>query len=244
MRRSFATWILVLILAGLALADEPWRTKSSKDWDEKEVNQILNNSPWARTISAPATWLRMGHQGLEVGTTITVLGKRGNQNTDLQTPPPVHDKLYEQYARFLLRWESSRTVRAASARKAMLRGQLRWDKPVVEPAGIPSEFELVLFNDPLAPFPIANEVGLKEETCLLVVGTERRVYPNEVRIRRRNDGQILEVHFLFPKTNRRGEPVFSGKETAIEFQCYVAGAFLRVRFEPRRMRDQQGLDLL
>lgn len=243
MHRGTATWLLALLLAGGLSADEPWKTKPSKDWGEREVNQILNNSPWARTISAPATWLRTGQQGPEVGTKITILGKR-TENDDLQTPPPVHDKLYNQYARFLLRWESSRTVRVASARKAMLGGQMRPGEPALEPADMAGEFELVLFNAPMAPFSIADEVGLKAETCLLVVGTERKVYPKEVRIRRRDDGQIMEVHFFFPKTNVRGEPVFLGKESAIEFQCYVAGAFLRARFEPRRMRDSQGLDLL
>ena len=45
-----------LLIAGLgcasaALADEAWRTKPAAEWNEIEIRQILERSPWARRVS-------------------------------------------------------------------------------------------------------------------------------------------------------------------------------------------------
>lgn len=247
MHRKFIFSLTVACLAAVAWADEPWKDKPYIVWNDSDVRKILDDSPWAKTITVAATWLRTGAQGLEVGTKISIPRPPRDpdhvEDPDRKTPPPVHDKLYEQYARFLLRWESSSTVRTALQLSALRQGSR--SSPAADPrlAADPLEYELLLVGDPLAPFPVATDSELKANTALQSVGSGRRVSPTRVSVRRRDDGQILEVRFFFRKTTESGQRAFSAGEKAIEFQCRVGGAFLRVRFEPARMVDADGPDL-
>lgn len=38
---------LILLLSTILLGDRPWLTKPASDWDSKDIEQILSDSPWA-----------------------------------------------------------------------------------------------------------------------------------------------------------------------------------------------------
>jgi hypothetical protein len=245
MRRKLILSLAVACLAGAAWAGEPWKDKPSTSWTDADVRRILDDSPWAKTVTIAATWLRTGAQGLEVGTKISIPPRAPGQveDSDLKNPPPIHDKLYDQYARFLLRWESSRTVRTALQIRAQRQGPLSSSPGVPPLAAEPLEYELLLVGDSLAPFPMATDSELKANTALLFAGSRRKVAATRVIVRRRDDGQILEVRFFFGKRMASGQPALAAGEKAVEFQCQVGGTILRARFEPARMVDAEGLDL-
>ncbi len=247
MRRKLILSLAVACLAGAAWAGEPWKDKPSASWTDADVRRILDNSPWAKTISVAATWLRTGAQGLEVGTKISIppspRAPAQMEDPDLKLPPPVHDKLYDQFARFLLRWESSRTVRTALQIRAQRQGSLSSPPGVPPLATEPLEYELLLVGDSLTPFPMATDSELKANTALLFAGSGRKVAATRVIVRRRDDGQILEVRFFFGKRMASGQPALAAGEKAVEFQCRVGGTILRARFEPARMVDAEGPDL-
>jgi len=245
MRRKLILSLAVACLAVAAWAGEPWKDKPSASWTDADVRRILDNSPWAKTVTIAATWLRTGAQGLEVGTKISIPPRAPGQaeDSDLKTPPPIHDKLYDQYARFLLRWESSRTVRTALQIRSQRQGPSSSPSGVTSLAAEPLEYELLLVGDSLAPFPIATDSELKANTALLFAGSGRKVAATRVIVRRRDDGQILEVRFFFVKRMANGQPALAAGEKAVEFQCRVGGTNLRARFEPARMVDSEGPDL-
>lgn len=56
MRSRIAVLLACLVLAVAAWAGDPWKEKTYKEWNEKEVNRILSDSPWARVVTVPAFW--------------------------------------------------------------------------------------------------------------------------------------------------------------------------------------------
>ena len=38
-------------------ADKPWKTKPFQQWDQKELQTILTDSPWVRVTTIQRTWL-------------------------------------------------------------------------------------------------------------------------------------------------------------------------------------------
>ena len=49
--RAMPVFLAGLLCVSAALADESWRGKPSAEWDQKEVRQILEHSPWAHRLS-------------------------------------------------------------------------------------------------------------------------------------------------------------------------------------------------
>ncbi len=246
MRREIITWLAVACVSGSVWAGEPWKDKPSTSWTESDIQKILNDSPWSKTISIAATWLRKGAQGPEVGVKVSIprLPRDPDHanDPDLKNPPDVHDQLYNQLARFQLRWESSRTIRTALRLKGVPQGA---QKPTADasPTVDSPELEFLLIGDPLAPFPIATESELKANTVLRLKDTKQTLSPTRVTLLRRDDGQILEARFYFRKVTPGGHPMLPVGEKMIEFQCLVGGVNLRAKFEPARMIDSQGMDL-
>jgi hypothetical protein len=247
MRSNTILWMAVACLAAIGGANEPWREKPYTAWNDADVHKILEDSPWAKTITVPAIWLRKGAQGTEVGIKATFPPAPKNpdarEDPDLSLPPAVHDKLYEQFARFLVRWESSRTVRTALQLNTMRQAASGGTPSDPKLASDLPEYEFLLVGDPLAPFPIATESELLANTALKTVSGGRITTPSRVVLNRRDDGQILDARFFFRKFTGAGQILFRAREKAIEFQCRVGGTFLRVRFEPAKMIDADGPDL-
>lgn len=56
-KKSIFGIAIVTSIACIAWAgNDPWKTKSYQQWDQKDVQQVLNASPWAKTQSVPASW--------------------------------------------------------------------------------------------------------------------------------------------------------------------------------------------
>ena len=95
--------------------EEPWKSKPYRRWTEQDVAEVLQASPWAKTVRATGAWRPMNNgpvlliwQDPHVGTT--------------QADNAVHPQELPLYT---ILWASSRTVRAALARRAVLRGTMK-----------------------------------------------------------------------------------------------------------------------
>jgi len=44
-------WIAVLVLSQVGLAERAWESKPYQKWSAKEVNQMLNDSPWTKSTT-------------------------------------------------------------------------------------------------------------------------------------------------------------------------------------------------
>lgn len=251
MRNPLITFFSIFLLAAAAAADEPWLDKAYQSWNQKDVRKILNDSPWAQNVQALAPWLKRTTVAQFPGKTRggTAPGEKDYPSdvaSDASQPyglPPGAAIAKAPLATFLIRWESAKTVRAAEAREAILRGRM-------QPGGAeeilrqePSEYELVLVINPSVGLPEHDEFKLQESARLRGTRTKAEVLATRAQIQESPDGKSIEVDFYFPKKTSAGNPSLSPDEAEIEFACSVAGSTIRATFHPQKMRTEGGPDL-
>src|SRR5260370_10675110 len=60
-----AIFSAILLFAALVWAsDQPWKGKPYQQWDDKDVERVFTDSPWARTTTITRTWLPISEQDL------------------------------------------------------------------------------------------------------------------------------------------------------------------------------------
>lgn len=108
------TAMLALGVASIRLrmsAADPWQARQPSEWNVKDIQKILNDSPWARLVSVSLH--AVGDKGTSMG------GGRGAANGpgerygggELAAAPPV--------GTFLVRWDSARPIKEALVRSRM-----------------------------------------------------------------------------------------------------------------------------
>jgi len=180
--------------AAAAWAGEVWKEKPPAEWTEKDVRRILEDSPWAKAITVRAEWTLPGREGYEAGHRVQLESVWADQGGG-----PVsgtHRDAAVPVARFILRWASSRTVRAALLREAFLRGVRNSWEAAQEPGRPWEEIEMVLLADPTVRFPRASAAELQANTYLLPRSAGQRIPVSRLEIRRRADGAIAAVAFF------------------------------------------------
>jgi hypothetical protein len=117
---------LVVVAAHLIAADPVWKSKPAEQWTEEDAKQVLDNSPWARQISAVITRRLTEDQLREAGQ----MGQPrtvGNVGVDPKgSGPKVSPNVFSgrggddrsprslpQSIRLKLRWESALPIRLA-----------------------------------------------------------------------------------------------------------------------------------
>ena len=243
MFRKICAFSGVLLLAASAWAGDPWKEKSYKEWDEKDVQRILADSPWAKIINVEAPWIKGAQDiGLQPGATSQGGGGASGVSPDMaagpgQAPVPL--------ARFLVRWASATTVRQAIARGALLRGAMQEADAEKYLAQQFAEYVVVLLGPgDLSPFAQGDDKVLKEKAYLSPRRTKQKIAPSRVEVGRSKDGKtVTGVIFYFPKKTEKGEPVIAPDEKEVDFSCRAPGAVFGTKFEPQKMRNKQGADI-
>jgi len=54
------------VLGSAAYADDVWKAKPYQQWDAKDIQKILNESPWVRVVHVTASWRKPGDSKLPV----------------------------------------------------------------------------------------------------------------------------------------------------------------------------------
>ncbi len=241
---SFVSGILALFSATLLFATlvwasgPPWKGKPYQEWDDKDVERVFTDSPWARTTTITRTWLPISEKDLPND---TVAGRYravpGTLDRSSETSVGGELNLY-------VYWASSRVMRAASARKAILQGG-KSGVDVRKYAGEPQEeYQIVLQSKDMAPFFRHDEKFFQSSAFLETKKSKVKMSPSHVRYERDEKGILVTTAiFFFPKKTPSGDPTIIPDEKGVEFSCKIEGSTLRVNFEPQKMVDQSGLDL-
>src|SRR5258708_4649675 len=115
LRKSITPVSAFLLIASLACAgDVPWKGKPYDQWDEKDLQRVLTDSPWVRTTTITRTWVPLKAEDLP-NETIAGRGRSLPGTVERSAETSVGGEL-----NFHVYWASSRIMRAASARKAVL----------------------------------------------------------------------------------------------------------------------------
>jgi hypothetical protein len=244
-RQALVIFSVLLAATLLWAGDKPWIGKPYQSWDAKDVQQIMTHSPWVATTSIRRSWLSSQKDNTVVqpvqpeisGGVRTGPGVMGNAPSNTgsangESTPQVNVYLY---------WYSSRVIRAASAREAVLRGMM--DGSAAEKlADAPrTDYEIVLRMDDMTPFIEKHESFYQQNAFLEMRRSKLKLRPSKVRYERLGTTSE-DVVFDFPKTVD-GAPTIAGDETDVVFSCKVAGQTLRADFKPKKMVDQFGPDL-
>ncbi|MGH9864669.1 MAG: hypothetical protein ACRD4H_04570 [Candidatus Acidiferrales bacterium] len=238
--------LLVLAVGALAWAGgDPWKTKLYEQWNQNDIRQILHDSPWTKLQYVPAEWKAgqgggKSEMGRAPGGTVSAsqgpAGGATNVGEQAMGTP-------EGQAAYYLRWNSSRTVREALIRDAILSGQMKEaDAPKYLGAPI-TDYEVVVLGPDMTPFGSISEDQLKSSSYLQGKESKVKVNPTSVQIDRGADGrQVTAVMFSFPRKTADGKDVAAPQEKGLQFACKLRELDLRQTFDVRKMADQKGPD--
>jgi hypothetical protein len=238
--------VLLAFLLAVTLvwaADKPWKTKPYQQWDQKEIQTILTESPWVRVTTIQRTWLPVSEKEVapdpQVNGGVRQMPSAGGQPGG-SAPIRADEGSWRELNVFIY-WQSSRVMRAATARQADLHGEkVDAEKYASEPQ---SEYQIILRMEDMTPFVQHNEEFFKGSAFLEMKKGKSKISPSHVVYERNQKGLIQDAVFFFPKTSPSGVPAVSGDETDVQFSCKIADSIVRAGFRPREMVDQSGPDL-
>lgn len=227
----------LLVLAALVWAGgDPWKSKPFQQWDAADVKRIVTDSPWARVIRINAPW-KSGQAGDSGSASGLKHGAGSGSDDDDESSSPTQ-------AAFLVRWVSSRTVRAAALRGAVLGGQLKQEEAERELAQPLDVYQVLLAGPDMKPFDAVDETMLKNNTELVAKKTKEKIAPAKVQISRSPDGKKIQgIVFSFPKKSETGESTIAPDEKTVNFSCIAGAAKIEMIFDISKMQDMQGRDL-
>ena len=243
----------VFILASLVSAGsgDPWKSKPYQQWDDKDIDKIMQFSPWSRTVVIETTWeplsgselasLKAATPGATVGTQGSG-GAKGGTSTAL---PAEHSdsRTRGADASFSVYWMSSRTMRSAMVRRAVLHGgkdPAEADKFVNQQL---EAYVVALKCDDMAPFMRNEEKFFQDRASLIIKSTKQKIAPTKIEYQRDPANKVVGVYFYFSKKGPAGEEIISSQEKGVEFDCRIGNSLLKAPFEPQKMDDAKGSDL-
>ena len=227
--------LLVAVLLGSTLlwaGDKPWKAKPYQQWNEKELQAILTDSPWVRITPIQRSWLPIAEKDVAGEPMV---------NGSVRQLPATAERASEGTWRELnvqVFWQSSRVMRAATARQAVLHGEnVDVDKYASQPQ---DEYQIIVRMEDMTPFQQHDEKFFQENAFLLMKKGKDKSTATHVVYERNSKGLVTDAIFFFPKTTASGAPTVSADESEVQFSCKIGDTTVRVGFRPRDMVDQSG----
>jgi hypothetical protein len=249
-----ALFASVFLLASLTSAGsgDPWKSKPYQQWDDKDIDKVVRFSPWSRVVVIETTWEPLNASelaavngavpGAEVGTQ----GSGGGKGGTATVLPAEHGsgRTRGEDASFSVYWMSSRTMRAAMARKSVLhagKDPAEADKFVNQQL---DTYAVLLQCEDMAPFMRNDEKFFEPRATLIIKSTKQKIAPSQVIYQRDPESKkVGGVVFMFPKKGPNGEEIISPQEKGVEFDCKIGNSLLKAPFEIQKMADAKGSDL-
>jgi hypothetical protein len=247
--KIFLCGSVALLLAAIVWAgDDPWKAKPYQQWDAKDVRKVLDASPWARNVQVAAPWISAGDAADADS------GGPSSQPSPTRPAPAPQPGGYgagnsgpgaqTATVTFVVRWASSRTVREALLRNAMLAGQIQEDAAAQQLAQPVEAYEIVVAAPDMKPFQSVDEKILEHGTFLVDRKTKQKIAPSGVKILNSEDGKkVQSVAFFFPKKSDSGVSTIAADEKTVDFLCVVTNVKIEASFDISKMLDTLGRDL-
>ncbi|HUO35635.1 MAG TPA: hypothetical protein VMU43_11650 [Candidatus Acidoferrum sp.] len=241
---------MAVLIAGATFgADEPWKTKPFQQWTEKDIDRILSSSPWVRSIVLPAGDSPGGFGGSTGLEGPPGRGPTGANNPNNPNSPPSLQQGEQQEAQpstrtFYIFWQSSKTMRAAVAQRAVLQSKMSEADAEKYVDVTLVDYQVVVQGQNMRIFQDYDEKYTQEGSFLKFKKSKEKVSPSKVEFQKAPDGDtITAVIFSFPKKLPSGSPLILPDEKSIEFTCKLGGFTLDTSFDPQKMKNQAGPDL-
>ena len=234
--QAMFVWLgVVLVSATLTFAsDPPWKGKPYNQWDDNDLELVFTASPWTRKAEVMRTWDRFSAKDNQQNDQIGGRGRGIPGDDERSTRNSTVDDVD-----FFVDWASSRPMRAAAARKAVLHGgqpDLDVEKYAKEPQ---TEYQIIVQANDMTPFTRHDGQFFQQKAFLEIKKKNLKLSPSHV-VYERDDKGVSSAIFFFPKTTGSGDPTISGDEKSVTFACKIEESQLRVTFEPQKMLDSSG----
>jgi hypothetical protein len=248
--RAFIYFTLLCFLNASAItltarATDPWKEKAPQDWDQKDVQKILTDSPWSRQFqfgSAPDGG---------TGSATTAVGSAAHptvgspERIQPGAPAGVSGDLSPgmgPVTKFTVSWHSSRTVREALLREKELSGSLP-DQARRDLAAKYDVYEISISGSNLSAFGKETPEDLKAHSYLMLKSSKEKIAPVKVVIQKTPGGNPVAILFDFPQKTTAGEPAIAPSEKSVEFSARTGNLPLKVTFDISKMSTKDGRDL-
>ena len=251
MRKTSLAVTALLAAAAIAWAGgDPWKTKSMDQWTDKDIIEILATSPWAKPgVQPQGASTRPAGMTESTGSTGIAGSKSDISHTAAGAAPGQNgasekeDSAAANQATYSIFWWSSRTIRAASNRKGVLKGTMTEADAEEKVSNVPDEYMVLVQGTNMQIFQHRGEEAFEKAAFLQLKKTKEKVYPSKVGFLKTADGGVNGAVFYFPKKGANGEPTIAPDEKEIDFYLQMGGAKLITYFDPRKMVDSKGEDL-
>jgi hypothetical protein len=233
-----------LLSAAVTCASDVWMAKDFQNWDLKDVQKILSDSPWSKKLQgggngpSPRTG---GMQGMGAGPAMGPAGGGSRTPSSTVLGGDAGGPAASQQLNLTVTWYSSRTIREATAREKELEGTPA-DVARKDLAAEPTAYEVAVSGPDLAELG-KNMDDLKEHSYLLSKTTKEKLTPVSVSFQREK-GKVLPtaIVFSFAKTTASGEPAIAKIEKGVVFYTQAGATPVKVQFDLYKMTDKQGAD--
>jgi len=247
-RRIIFSFAAIVVVASLALAaNDPWKSKPYQQWDEKDVRRILNESPWAKVVQVTGPSADLGGMPAEPGNGSAIPQNRSMGTAQYPQPSvevPQQQSSQSAATPYVVRWVSSRTIREAAARSAVLKGQLKPDDAAKDLAQPIETYQVLVAGPNMKAFQALDENSLKSAAFLQTKRTKEKIAPSDVKVERSPDGaSIQSVLFSFQRKSASGEPTIAPAEKGADFSVSTGRLKIDASFDFSKMDDSQGRDL-
>ncbi len=268
MRRAIFFTLAVLTAAGLAFgASQVWMSKPYQQWNENDIREILQRSPWVKETTVLASWGRaqapensgmppqgqppqsrppqggtMGGGGGTMGS-----GSGGSYQSAGAQQPGMGQQPETAEGRnvtYVIRWNSAQTIRDAIARQATLNGKASQAQLQQYVDQQPTTYQVFVFGPDMTPFAQETADSLKSKAFMEVKPSKEKVAPAQVEIvKAPNGGSITGVLFSFPKQGADGKTVIAPNDKQAHFDCKLKLVRLGANFDLRKMVGKNGQEL-
>lgn len=249
MRKTAITFTAVLTAATVLWAGDVWKSKSMDQWTDKDIQEILQNSPWSKpNVQVQGAYRPDG--SVQASGSTGIAGSKSDSSHVAAGANPEQNGATEKadsaaagQATYSIFWWSSRTIRAASMRRAVLKGAMTEAEAEKTVANTPDEYMVLVQGTNMQIFQHRGEDAFLKAGYIQLKKTKQKVYPSKVAFLKLGDGTVTGAVFYFPKTASGGQPTIAADEKEIDFYLQVGDAKLITYFDPRKMTDTKGEDL-
>ena len=223
------------LLAVCVWASDPWKNLDYEKWSPKDVDRILNNSPWAKSITIPYSPYLNGDR----------------RETDKQVrigsgadPSGLADSaIYEPSGTFILRWNSALTLRRALYRDAVLRGVPADDATQKYLINDEENMDLVMIPTGQTHLPPIDGYPLRAESYLELRPSGKKIYAAIAEERAWVDARDTRGFiFSFPQRLKDGTPSIPKDVTEIVFFTKIGVRRFEAKFRAADMMLGAGAD--
>jgi hypothetical protein len=242
----FVVYVVALGVAAVAArANDPWKDKDPQDWDEKDVQKVLTDSPWAKPFQFGMA------ADSSIGSSTTSVGASAHPETSQQDPlrggnPAAAGSGNSgpgmgPVTKFTVSWRSSRTIRQALLREKELSGSLQ-DQARKDLAAKYDAYQISISGANLKMFGKEGAESLKAHSYLMPKSSKEKIPPAKVIVQTNQSGNAVAILFDFPQKNAAGEPTIALAEKSVEFSTKAGNLPLKVTFDISKMSTKQGAD--